>query len=127
MILKELSVILVFVAFTLQNFHRVFLVVNYYSNTASYAINCENKSKPQMHCNGHCQLYKQLKLDEKKDAQNPERRNENKQEELYCQSAYLNITRNWVLVTTLFPIVKASYLNTTLAAIFQPPRLCMEA
>ena len=28
---------------------------------------CENKDKPEMHCNGHCQLTKKLQEDEKED------------------------------------------------------------
>ena len=30
---------------------------------------CENKNKPQMHCNGKCYLYKQLKKAEEKEAE----------------------------------------------------------
>jgi hypothetical protein len=48
--------------FLLQTVGKLVIFVNYQINkeaiTAAY---CENKSKPQMHCNGKCHLAKQLK------------------------------------------------------------------
>ncbi len=57
-----------------QTFNRAAVVANYYTNTAAYAKNCVNKAKPQMHCNGKCQMMKKLKEEEKKEQQNNERK-----------------------------------------------------
>ena len=63
---------------------------DYYSNTAAYAKNCINKAKPQMHCNGKCQMMKKLKAQEKKDQQNPERRN-SKEDVLSSKSFFVSL------------------------------------
>lgn len=67
-------------AFAIQTFNGAFIVVDYYANTGAYAKNCENKTRPMMHCNGKCQMMKKLKEEQKKDAQYPERRGDNKNE-----------------------------------------------
>lgn len=53
------------VAMLLQTFSHWVLVADYYANTAAYAKNCENKARPWLHCNGKCQLMKQLAAREK--------------------------------------------------------------
>lgn len=60
--------------------NRVFNVADYYVNTAKYAKNCVNKARPQLHCNGQCQLMKKLKALEEKEKKNPEQKPENKSE-----------------------------------------------
>lgn len=89
---KQIAVILLLAAFAAQTFNRAVIVFNYYTNTASFAKNCENKNRPMLHCNGHCQLMKKLKQEENKDKQNPERRNENKDEVYYNQHTILTYT-----------------------------------
>jgi len=56
-----------------QIFLRAGLVGYYYVNQSYIAAAfCENKSNPQMHCNGKCYLKKQLKrADETEKSQNP--------------------------------------------------------
>ncbi|KEQ28253.1 hypothetical protein N180_01060 [Pedobacter antarcticus 4BY] len=47
------------------------MLADYYINTAKYANNCENKSRPKMHCQGKCQMMKKLidaEENEKKEA-----------------------------------------------------------
>jgi hypothetical protein len=90
--LKNISIIILLMAFAAQSFNRVMIVFNYYGNTASFAKNCENKAKPMLHCNGRCQMMKKLKQEENKDKQNPQRRNENK-DEVYCVKNILSFTQ----------------------------------
>ena len=78
--IKNISALILLLAFSIQCFNRAFIVVDYYSNTEAYAKECINKSRPGMHCNGRCAMMKKLKADEKKDADNPERKQENKSE-----------------------------------------------
>lgn len=56
------------------------VVGDYYINTGSYAVNCENKAKVEMYCNGKCQMTKKLKQEEEKDKNNPQRKVENHNE-----------------------------------------------
>ena len=78
--LKKISSLILLIAFSFQCFNKAFIVVDYYSNTAQYTKVCINKSRPKLHCNGQCAMMKKLKADEKKDADNPERKQENKNE-----------------------------------------------
>lgn len=57
----KLGIILLLIGFTGEIGQRSFIVLLYEMNktfiTQQY---CENKNRPQMHCNGHCFLRKQL-------------------------------------------------------------------
>ncbi|MBO9595414.1 MAG: hypothetical protein J7599_21105 [Niabella sp.] len=66
--------------FTMQTFSKTIMMIDYRVNQQAYAKNCVNKFRPKMHCNGHCQLMKQMEEDEKKSQQNPERKMEFKNE-----------------------------------------------
>ena len=64
-----------------QTFSKNLIEADYYFfSTSSYAKNCENKAKPQMHCNGKCQMIKKIKQEEKKNAQSPEQNKQTKNE-----------------------------------------------
>ncbi|HEY6977251.1 MAG TPA: hypothetical protein VH396_13235 [Chitinophagaceae bacterium] len=57
------------------------IMVDFYVNQSYIAKNlCENRDKPQMHCNGKCQLEKKMEQESKKDQESPERRSDNKNE-----------------------------------------------
>ena len=56
------------------------MMADYYVNKARYASRCENKARPIMHCNGHCQMMKKLQQQEKQDQGNPERRDDGRNE-----------------------------------------------
>ncbi len=79
MFVKQLIATVFLLAFALQTFNKSFVVYDYYANTTSYAKNCINKAKPQLHCNGKCQMMKKLQEQEKKDQQNQERKGNYKQ------------------------------------------------
>lgn len=88
---KQLTTILILLAFIAQTFNRAAVVANYYTNTAAYAKNCINKTKPQLHCNGKCQMMKQLKEEEKKEQQNNNRKS-SQDEVLSSKSFFASIT-----------------------------------
>ena len=72
--LKKLAAWVILVGLILQNFSGATILASYYINSAAYAKNCENRDKPIMHCNGKCQMMKQMKQAEKKDASDPVRK-----------------------------------------------------
>jgi len=90
LIKKSITTIFLFV-FAMQTFDKIFVVYDYFKNTAVYAKNCENKAKPKLHCNGKCQMMKKLQQAEKKDQQYPERKGEKKQIYLSSKSFYTNV------------------------------------
>ena len=57
---KQLTAAFLLLAFVAQTFKGPFILVDYYANTAAFAKNCINKAIAKMHCNGKCQLMKQL-------------------------------------------------------------------
>ena len=76
LIYKQTFSLVILTALFVQTFDRDFVVADYYTNTEVYAKYCVNKSRPLLHCNGKCQMFKKLKEEDKKDNQNPERKSE---------------------------------------------------
>jgi len=64
MLLKQFVAVFMLVIFMAQTFSNAIIVADYYANTNSFASHCENKDKPQMHCNGQCQMVKQLEKED---------------------------------------------------------------
>lgn len=58
---------------TVQIFQGVFIVLNYYTHQQDYAALCVNKDKPEMHCNGKCQMDKQLQTSQHKQQDRPDK------------------------------------------------------
>lgn len=75
----------------LQTFQVFAIVGEYYLNTSAYAKNCINKARPQMHCNGKCQMMKKIKQEEKKSAQVPEK-SFNKNEVISSKSFFTTLS-----------------------------------
>ena len=67
---------LVLLAFIAQSFSRTWVVADYWLHTGYYAAHCENKARPELHCNGKCQMMKNMRAEERKDAENQERLSE---------------------------------------------------
>jgi hypothetical protein len=74
--------------FFIETFGNMFMIADYYIDTNAYAANCINKDKPQMDCNGKCQLQKKLNEENNKDKQAPERKNETGNEVLSSKSFF---------------------------------------
>lgn len=53
----------------LQCFQVPMMVVNYYTNKQEFLANCENKSRPELACEGKCILMKKIKAAEQKEDQ----------------------------------------------------------
>jgi len=121
--MKQLTAIFLIVAFAVQTFSSGFVVLNYYTNTASFAKNCENKARPKMHCNGKCQMMKKLKQEEKQDQQNPERKSENKIEVLSSRSFFYTSIAAISAGTFKAVTVEKNYPLTDIAySFFRPPQ-----
>ncbi len=109
-------------AFALQTFSRAIIVFDYTVNSKSYARNCENKTRPQLHCNGKCQMMKKLKQEERKDQQNPERKAENKNEVLYL-SVYTSPALRFIPLQAkqLYATLQCKKEIKLPSAVFHPP------
>ena len=71
MVVQKSIAFLLLLAFFTSTFSRLFVVADYYVNTERYYKNCENKAKPQLKCNGKCQMAKKVQDEEKKEQKNP--------------------------------------------------------
>ncbi|MGO4291211.1 hypothetical protein [Chitinophaga sp. RAB17] len=81
---------------------RYFVMLDFYLNQEYIAANlCENRDKPAMHCNGKCHLSKKLKEEDKRDQDNPERK-DHRSEIFYAA---------WLQPTTLKPVATPSPKN----------------
>ena len=121
MLLKQFVAFCMLLIFMTHTFINAIIFADYYLNTASFAANCENKNKPQLRCNGQCQVAKQLEKENKKDQNNPERKSENKIEAISSKSFYaaidciaINDSHHYLLYNTGTPVHRA-------ASIFHPP------
>lgn len=111
--------------FFTQTFSNAFIVAGYYANTAAYAKNCENKSKPWLHCNGKCQMKKQLAEEDKKDQDNPERKNDGKNEITLSSKSFfatVNVFTASVKHSYITPLSIGHSVGRTLE-IFHPPQV----
>jgi len=107
----------------LQTFSQVVIVGSYYANKDFIAKNlCENKDKPQMHCDGKCCLKKKLAKEGKEQA--PTSRNQKSEQviNLFCSDNQFKITPP---VFFLNPISHFSYDDLHTCAyhhsVFHPP------
>lgn len=124
--LKYPGAILFLLAFVALTFSKTFIVAGYYANTAAYAKNCENKAKPNMRCNGKCQMMKKLKQEENKDKQNPDRKTDNKDEVLFPTSFFGDgffIVGAGVKTQKILLRLGVKPVNRSLD-IFHPPKSC---
>ncbi len=120
---KQLTAFFLLIAFVCQTFSSGWVMVEYYTNTAAFAKNCENKSKPILHCNGKCQMMKKLQAAESKEQQMPERKSERQTELLAytaCQYNFENVFS--VLTAQIVAIEKNHPLTDISLSLFRPPQ-----
>jgi hypothetical protein len=124
-VFKQITSILLLLAFAIQTFSGGFVVLNYYTNTAAFAKNCVNKARPKMHCNGKCQMMKKLKEEEeKKDQQLPERKVENKIEVLSSKSFFYSAATAFSVIASKATTVEKDYPLTDISySFFRPPQV----
>jgi len=109
-------------AFAVQTFNKAFIVLDYTTNTKTYAQNCENKAKPKLQCNGKCQMVKKLQQEEKKDAENPERKAENKNEiVLSSRSFFITMHIFYAEENRSYAVLAAANVINFPRKIFHPP------
>ncbi|MCW3466309.1 hypothetical protein [Chitinophaga nivalis] len=84
---KQLITVMFMLIWVCQLSGRYVVMLDYYLNQSYIAKNlCINRDKPQLHCNGKCHLKKQLKEEDRRSQENPERKADNKVE-IFCPPA----------------------------------------
>ncbi len=118
---RQVSILILFTSFFVQSFSGSFIIADYYTNTKSYVANCENKARPQMHCNGKCQMIKKISSEEKKDQQSPERKDNKNDITLFCKSFPAFITFFYAQPSKLFSSKTACKEIKMPRSVFHPP------
>lgn len=111
------------ILFTFQTCEVALIVANFAINQNFYAEICENRSKPEMECNGKCQLKKQLKQQEEKQSEK-EKIIIEKESQNFIASC-INLLPTPKISTLQKDIVIPDFQNTKdhISDIFHPPRL----
>jgi hypothetical protein len=121
---KILAAILI-IAFTGQTFNQSWYYLGYIIEKKAYMSRCINKSHPEMHCDGKCQLMKKIQEQERKEqGQAPKMKMASKLEVLSSKSFFLssleipvqNKKNNFSDLVIGTPVDKSS-------SIFHPPSI----
>jgi hypothetical protein len=121
--LKYVALILVFLGLLVQSFNKLFIVLDFRLNRSYIAQNlCENRSRPQMHCNGKCHMMKVMKQEQKKDQDNPERRAENKFELICADYPQTKLDPAITITAISYPLIEEVIYAGFSTTSFHPPQ-----
>jgi hypothetical protein len=122
---RQVLAISLIIVFLLQLFNKPFIVADYYVNTGKYAKNCENKYKPQLKCNGKCQMIKKIQEEAKKDVEKENRQPEKESGNIMSSKSFYAAAPSIYALETMqkkqFPAVNDQLLHRSFD-IFHPPR-----
>ena len=113
------------ISFLGQTFNQGWYYLGYLVQQKEYMKRCENKARPQLHCNGKCQLMKKILEQEKKEqGQAPELKIAAKTDALSSKSffpSYINVVKTersalFIQYTIGFPVDRSRSL-------FHPPNV----
>ncbi|OQP52796.1 hypothetical protein A4H97_24150 [Niastella yeongjuensis] len=122
--MKHVAIILVFLGLLVQSFNKLFIVLDLQLNSSFIAKNlCENRDKPQMHCNGKCHRIKVMKQEQKKDQDNPERKAENKFELICFAQQQAKLVPAFNYTTIYYPRLKETIYSGFSTTAFHPPQV----
>jgi hypothetical protein len=119
---KQITAIILLLAFSVQTFSSPFTMLDYFVNTAAYAKNCVNKAKPKMHCNGQCQMMKKMQQEEKKDQQNSGRKTEVKVQVLSSKSFFCSVKIFSGSIQNIYPRQNINCTYDSAFPVFHPPQ-----
>ena len=120
---RQIAAILLILLFATYHFNRVWIVLDYVTNTEAFAKNCENKAKPQLHCKGKCQMMKKLKEEERKEQQNPSGKAD-KDEVVYAKPGGTSLAFfSTVVIKSVVSFSDTSFPRGIYTDIFHPPAL----
>jgi len=111
------------VAFSIQVSSRYFVIADYYANTSTYAKNCINKARPQLHCNGKCQMMKRLQQQEKEEQQNADKKGTEKYSSVLSSRSFFTRIESINIHSsgTCYPSFSSAILQGFRIDIFHPP------
>ena len=123
MLLSRIITAFILIVFLCETFDQSFITVLFYANQNNIAKNlCENRNKPQMHCNGKCQLQKKLNQNNK-DKQTPAKKTESRNEVLSSKSFFASIEKITLITSTRkYFIQNINHTKDQSLSFFHPPQ-----
>lgn len=119
---RKIVVVLLLAAFTTITFNQSFITLDYFLQRDYIAKNlCNNKAKPQMHCNGKCQLMKKLQQEQKKDQENPIRKTDTKKQVFYSCSSIPGYTLKESTLAKSYPFLSVKKVIDRAFSLLRPP------
>lgn len=64
-------IIILILAILTQSMSKGIILLSYFTNKQAYERYCVNKARPQLHCDGKCQMAKKMKAEEERDQKDP--------------------------------------------------------
>ncbi|QXV66618.1 hypothetical protein INP83_05930 [Mucilaginibacter sp. 21P] len=121
--LQRITAYLLIVALVSANFSRFFIYAGFELNRNYIATKlCENRNKPQLHCNGKCYFMKKLKQAEENKSTEERQAQKNLFQEAFYNQANKVTFYNVLLSVTKVPNHRIA-LPQQIRDIYQPPRL----
>jgi len=121
--LKRITAYLLIVSLVSANFSRLFIYAGFELNRGYIAATlCENRDKPQLHCNGKCYFMKKIKQAEQKENADSRASQKNLFQEAFYQQPAKFKFHSVLLSVTQIPNQRV-HLPEQTRSIFQPPRL----
>ncbi|MGY0038200.1 hypothetical protein [Pedobacter sp. NJ-S-72] len=117
--------ILLFLIIASQSFNKLWVTVSFKMNERYISsVLCENKNRPEMHCNGRCILVKKLKQAEENEQKQRNQNQENTNVLFFCKLNRLKVTE--FLLAVKIDSFNRFYLDFKPSAfhndIFKPPQ-----
>jgi len=124
--INRLIAIVLLIALASSNFSRVFVYAGFEMNQKYIATTlCENRDKPEMHCNGKCYLAKKLKqAEEKEKRQEANHSKKGLQDSLFSRHRVEFSPAVCILKNNIYPEISFPLPQSHLEILDPPPSLC---
>ena len=121
-LVRPVLAFLLFFSLTTQMFRGDFIILDYYTHQQAFSAACINKDKPQMHCNGKCQMYKKMQQSHQQEQSHPELTGSVKIV-LYCAVDALHFSwpRSGQALKEKIPQIEPALIHREPLAVFHPP------
>lgn len=120
---QRFAVVILLGAIFVQTFQKELIFADYYLDTEAYAALCENKARPEMNCNGHCQMAKKMEQTDQQDKQAPQAQIK-LIDVVFCTEDVFHFSPYMVAAVKIlyaeFPVLKTSGFSK---AMFHPPTI----
>lgn len=120
--LRKSAAFILLLTFTAISFQGTGLLFNYRFNKSAFEKNCINKKRPQLKCEGKCQLMKKMLEREQQDQDHPESKPDVEVTLFIAFSDTDAVCTPEKGIYSTFPPYTSPHLSDNTTDIFHPPR-----